>query len=86
MNRQIIARRLSIAVSHWPDVTQSRKTEKLGYWKGIGPEFRMIADLLQVVYPLALISHIHYLLALRADHWGAKGSVFRIGKLLENRR
>jgi glycosyltransferase involved in cell wall biosynthesis len=30
MNRQIIARRLSIAVAHWPQVRQSRKTEKLG--------------------------------------------------------
>lgn len=72
MNRQIIARRLSIAVTHWPNVTQSRKTEKLGYWKGIRSEWRMIADLLQVAYPLALISQTYHLLLLRANRPGAE--------------
>jgi len=38
MNRKIIARRLTISVAHWPEVTQSRKTEKFGYWKGIRAE------------------------------------------------
>lgn len=65
MNRQIIARRLSVAVTNWPQVTQSRKTEKMGYWKGIMAEFRMIADLLQVTYPLVLISQTYHLLSLR---------------------
>jgi glycosyltransferase involved in cell wall biosynthesis len=68
MNRLIIARRLSIAVTHWPHVTQARKTEKLGLWKGIRAECRMIADLLQVAYPLALLSQIFQLLSLQADH------------------
>jgi glycosyltransferase involved in cell wall biosynthesis len=68
MNRRIIARRLSIAVTRWPHVTQARKSEKLGLWKGIRAEWRMIADLLQVAYPLALLSQIHQLLLLRTDH------------------
>jgi glycosyltransferase involved in cell wall biosynthesis len=68
MNRRIIARRLSIAVTHWPHVTQARKSEKLGFWKGIRAEWRMIVDLLQVAYPLALVSQIHHLLLLRTDH------------------
>ena len=68
MNHRIIARRLSIAVTHWPHVTQARKTEKLGFWKGIRAEWRMIADLLQVAYPLVLISQIYHLLSLRVPH------------------
>jgi glycosyltransferase involved in cell wall biosynthesis len=68
MNRRIIARGLSIAVTHWPHVTQARKSEKLGFWRGIRAEWRMIVDLLQVAYPLALISQIYHLLLLRTDH------------------
>ncbi|MCG6934027.1 MAG: glycosyltransferase family 2 protein [Gallionella sp.] len=67
MNRRIIAQQLSIAVTHWPTVTQSRKTEKLGYWKGIRAEWRMLADLFQLDYPLALISQTYQLLLLRIN-------------------
>jgi glycosyltransferase involved in cell wall biosynthesis len=42
MNRRIIASRLSIAVTHWPQVTQARKTEKLGYWRGVRAEWRSV--------------------------------------------
>ena len=65
MNKQIIARKLSIVVSYWPHVTQSRKTEKLGFWKGIRAEWRMLADLLQLDYPLVLILQTYHLLKLR---------------------
>jgi len=68
MNRRIIARRLSIAVTRWPRVTQARKSEKLGFWKGILAEWRMIVDLLQVAYPLALVAQIYRLLLLRTGH------------------
>lgn len=67
MNRLIIARKLRISVTHWPHVTQSRKTEKLGYWKGVRAEWRMISDLLKVTYPLALFSQTCRLFALRVD-------------------
>jgi len=80
MNRQIIARQLPIAVTHWPQVTQSRKTEKLGFWKGIRAEWRMIADLLQVAYPMVLISQTYHLLALRVHHAGAAPFAVRIRK------
>ena len=73
MNRRIIARRLSIAVTHWPRVAQARKTQKLGLWRGIRAEWRMIVDLLQVAYPLALLSQIYRLLSLRADRAPAVG-------------
>jgi glycosyltransferase involved in cell wall biosynthesis len=80
INRQIITRRLSIAVTHWPHVTQVRKTEKLGYWKGIRAEWRMIADLLHVAYPLALISQTYHLLSLRGNHARTATRVVRVEK------
>lgn len=84
MNRQIIARQLSIAVTHWPHVTQSRKTEKLGFWKGLRAEWRMIADLLQVAYPLVLVSQTYHLLSLRANRTGPVASGVQIRKLRDN--
>jgi hypothetical protein len=84
MNNQIIARRLSIAVTHWPHVTQSRKTEKLGYWKGIRAEWRMVADLLHVAYPFVLISQTYHLLSLRANRADAAAFAVRIGKPRDN--
>ena len=71
MNRAIIERQLSVVVVNWPQVTQARKSEKLGYWKGVRAEWHMIVDLLQVAYPLLLISQTWHLLSLRAkpkDH------------------
>jgi glycosyltransferase involved in cell wall biosynthesis len=65
MNRRIIESRLRVAVTHWPRVTQARKTEKLGYWQGVRAEWRMITDLLRAVYPLSLISQTVQLSWLR---------------------
>lgn len=67
MNRRITELRLPVAVIRWPHVTQARKTEKLGYWKGLRAEWRMISDLLKVAYPLALITQTLRLLLLRVD-------------------
>jgi hypothetical protein len=55
-------------VTHWPHVTQARKTEKLGFWKGVRAEWRMVADLLKLTYPLALLSQTYHLFSLRVDH------------------
>lgn len=85
MNRRIIARQLPIAVTHWPHVTQARKTEKLGYWKGIRAEWRMIADLLKAVYPLALISQTFQMLRLRIDHGSRASFAARIRKVPDTR-
>ena len=78
MNRRIIAQQLTIAVVRWPLVSQSRKTEKLGYWKGIRAEWRMIADLLNVVYPRVLLSQTWRLISLQANRRGAAKLAFRI--------
>lgn len=84
MNRQIIARQLSIAVTNWADVSQSRKTEKLGFWKGIWAEWRMIVDLLQFAYPRVLISQTYHLLSLRANYAAPVRSEVQIRKLSNN--
>ena len=44
MNKRIIAGALPVAVANWTGVTQSRKTEKLGFWRGVRAEWRMLAD------------------------------------------
>jgi glycosyltransferase involved in cell wall biosynthesis len=83
MNNQIIVRKLSVAVTNWPTVTQSRKTEKLGYWKGIRAEWRMIVDLLRADYPFAMISQTYHLLSLRNSCPYTKRFAFRISKPIE---
>jgi glycosyltransferase involved in cell wall biosynthesis len=80
MNRRIIAQRLSIAVTHWPHVTQARKTEKLGFWKGVRAEWRMVSDLLKLTYPLALLSQTCHLFSLRVDHAEHAAFAVRIRK------
>jgi hypothetical protein len=73
MNRQIIAQRLPVAVTRWPQVTQSRKTEKLGYWRGLRAEWRMITDLLKMEYPLFLVWQTCQLLVLRVGRRRPRG-------------
>ena len=64
-NKRIIASSLSIAVVRWAHVTQARKTEKMGWWRGVGAECRMLRDVLQVTYPLAAISQSYHMRSLR---------------------
>jgi glycosyltransferase involved in cell wall biosynthesis len=66
LNRRIIAERLPIAVVRWPGVTQARKTEKLGFGRGVVAEWRMLRDLMDAVYPMALLSQSWRLLGQRA--------------------
>ncbi len=65
MNKRIIAGALVVAVARWSGVTQSRKTEKLGFWRGMRAEWRMVADLMRVAYPIELLTQTWRLLALR---------------------
>ena len=66
MNKRIIAARLPVAIANWRAVTQSRKTEKLGWWRGVLAEWRMVFDLIDAVYPLELLTQTMHLAALRA--------------------
>ena len=65
MNKRIIAARLPVAIAHWRAVTQARKTEKLGWWRGVRAEWRMVFDLLDAVYPLELLTQTMHLALLR---------------------
>ena len=65
MNKRIIAARLPIAIANWRTVTQSRKTEKLGWWRGVLAEWRMVFDLMDAVYPVELLAQTMHLAALR---------------------
>ena len=64
-NQRIIASKLSIAVVRWANVTQARKTEKMGRWRGIWAECRMVRDVLKVAYPLAAISQTYHMRSRR---------------------
>ena len=67
MNHRIIDERLPIVSVKWPRVTQARKTEKLGWWRGQRAELRMAMDLLRAVYPIELITQTWHMMLLRAD-------------------
>jgi hypothetical protein len=83
MNNQIIKRKLSIAVTHWPSVSQSRKTEKFGYLNGIRAEWRMIVDLIRTDYPYVMISQTFHLLSLRTISTSRKSLAVEIDKPVE---
>ena len=65
MNKRIIAARLPVAIANWRAVTQSRKTEKLGWRRGVLAEWRMVFDLMDAVYPLELLTQTMHLALLR---------------------
>lgn len=65
MNDILIAQRLHIAVVDWHDVTQARKVEKMGFWRGILSEARMVLDIMRVIYPVAAALQSYRMLRLR---------------------
>ena len=67
MNKRIIAAQLPVAIANWREVTQSRKTEKLGWWRGVRAEWRMVFDLMDAVYPLELLTQTMHLALLRTS-------------------
>jgi glycosyltransferase involved in cell wall biosynthesis len=71
MNRAVIDERLPIAVADWRGVTQARKAEKLGWWRGQVAEARMIVEIARAVYPLAAIAQTWRLIRLRVPPLGA---------------
>ena len=70
-NRRIIERGLALAVVDWPGVTQTRKMAKVGPWRGLLAECRMIADLMRAAYPIELLGQTPRLLSLTARGAGA---------------
>jgi len=65
MNRRIIERRLRVSVVDWRDVMQTRKAEKLGWWRGTLAEWRMVGDLMRAASPLELLAQTWRMTTLR---------------------
>lgn len=55
INECIIAAGLRVAVVHWPHVSHTRKSDKVGAWRGVAEEARMIGDALRVLTPLGVV-------------------------------
>jgi hypothetical protein len=51
MNQRIVAQKLRIAVVRWNHVSQTRKTEKVGWLRGVAGEWRMLVDLARTNRP-----------------------------------
>lgn len=66
MNNLLIRQCLRIAVVDWPDVTQARKVEKMGFWRGTLSEMRMVLDIMRVTYPLSAVLQSYRMLRLLA--------------------
>ncbi len=64
MNKLIIKNKLRIGVVSWPSVTQARKVEKLGFWRGNLAETRMVLDVLRVIYPIEAIGQTYKMIKL----------------------
>ena len=70
MNRLIINNHCRIAIVRWQNVTHARKSEKLGLWKGLKEEVRMLSQILKVLSLRDIIYENYKLLSLivqRAD-------------------
>lgn len=72
MNKLIIQKKLPIAVVDWRDVTQARKVEKLGFWRGTGAEIRMVFDIFRVLYPFAAVLQTYRMCMLRVSEKSAR--------------
>lgn len=78
MNTLIIQKQLTIAAVDWCDVTQARKIEKIGFWRGSFAEMRMIFDVLRVKYPAAALVQTCQMLRLTTA--SPVHEVFRVGQ------
>ncbi len=64
INNLICREGLSIAVVDWPAVSNVRKYEKVGFWRGMWAEITMICDATRVLSPWGLIGQNLALLRL----------------------
>jgi glycosyltransferase involved in cell wall biosynthesis len=55
INQLVIAANLDIEVVDWPAVTNTRKQEKVGAFRGLVGDLSMINDALQILSPLGLL-------------------------------
>jgi glycosyltransferase involved in cell wall biosynthesis len=64
INELIIREHLRLAVVRWPDVVNTRKAQKLGYWRGAAAEMRMIAQAAVILSPVGMVRQNLQLLEL----------------------
>ncbi len=55
VNRLLLERGLPLAVVRWERVFNNRKRVKVGFWRGLSTEGRMIADILRLISPEEVI-------------------------------
>jgi hypothetical protein len=55
INEGIIAMGLRVAVVEWPHVEHTRKHRKVGAWRGVTEELRMVGDALRVISPAGVV-------------------------------
>jgi glycosyltransferase involved in cell wall biosynthesis len=55
MNRCIIKQRLKIAIVRFENVINTRKTEKMGWWRGTYADCKTVLDVLKVVSPFEIV-------------------------------
>lgn len=58
MNRRLIASGARLAVVHWPGVRSPLKSEKMGLWRGIAADIRMMRDIFRTIGPLEALHQI----------------------------
>ena len=63
INRQIMAKRLSVTIVHWDNVFNVRMYEKIGWRRGFQAEAGMIIDVFTVLSPYEIIAQHAYFLS-----------------------
>ena len=64
INDRICREKLSIAVVKWPAVYNIRKHHKVGFWRGVFEELKMVGDALGVLNPIGAVRQNLQLLSL----------------------
>jgi glycosyltransferase involved in cell wall biosynthesis len=55
INQRIIDAGLRVAVVDWPNVSHTPKHRKVGAWRGVAEDMRMVGDALRVLKPLGVV-------------------------------
>ena len=64
INDRICREKLSIAVVKWPAVYNIRKHHKVGFWRGVFEELKMVGDAFRVLNPIGTVRQNLQLLSL----------------------
>jgi len=77
LNALVIERGLRLAVVDWPGVRNVRKGEKVGAWRGLVAELRMVRDAVTVLSPWGVVRQNVALLSLKQGRGLRSGRVGR---------